>query len=255
MSVFRRRRPSEEPSSDEALVEDADGGAETPVGPYDAGDVPDAFQRLDLGALLLPPRPGMELRLELEERTKRVIAATVGLAGSTVQLQAFAAPRTEGLWEDIRADIAAQVGRQGGSVEEVQGTFGPELLARLPARTPDGRTGQRVARFVGVDGPRWFLRGVFGGPAAGDADAARDLEDVVRGIVVVRGTEAMAPRDLLPLRLPPQQEGQPAATTSEGAMAGTDGGDADAADSPAAGEDALGPLDPFHRGPEITERR
>ena len=44
--------------------------------PFDAeeayGDVP----RVDLGALRLPARVGMELRLEVEEATKRVIAAT-----------------------------------------------------------------------------------------------------------------------------------------------------------------------------------
>jgi hypothetical protein len=184
-------------------------------GPHDAADVPDDGSRLDLGALRVPPREGMELRLELDEGSQRVVAATIALGETSVQLQAFAAPRSEGLWDDIRTEIAAQVTRQGGSADELVGSFGRELLARLPMRTPEGRTGHRPARFVGVDGPRWFLRAVFSGPAAvADEDAAADIEAIVRGTVVVRGTEAMAPRDLLPLRLPAQAQ--------PGVAAGTD---------------------------------
>jgi len=44
------------------------------------------------------------------------------------------------------------------------------------------------------------------GPAATDAGAARGLEALFRGIVVVRGTDAMAPRDQLPLTLPREAE-------------------------------------------------
>ena len=144
----------------------------------------------------------MELRLEIEDKTQRVIAVTIALGGSTLQLQAFAAPRTLGVWDDIRAEIGAQVTKQGGTADEVPGVFGRELIARIPVRTADGRTGHQASRFVGVDGPRWFLRGVFGGPASHDHDAAAALEDVLRSSVVVRGAEAMAPRDLLPLTLP-----------------------------------------------------
>jgi hypothetical protein len=46
--------------------------------------------------------------------------------------------------------------------------------------------GKRLARFVGVDGPRWFLRGVIGGAATTDVEAAA-REDLFRSIVVVRG--------------------------------------------------------------------
>ncbi|HEX5534351.1 MAG TPA: DUF3710 domain-containing protein [Actinomycetales bacterium] len=208
----------------------------TANGPLDVTDADDDVNRIDLGALRIPPREGMELRLELEEANQRVVAVTVTLGESSVQMQAFAAPRTEGIWDDIRTEIAAQVAKQGGTADEVPGTFGREVLARIPARTPDGRTGHQVARFTGVDGPRWFLRAVFNGPAAVDESAAEDLEQVVRGTVVVRGVEAMAPRDLLPLKLPAQPGGATAGTAEEG-------------------EDGMGPLDPFRRGPEITEIR
>lgn len=239
MNPFRRRKPSTEETADDRFVAEAppstgaagDAAEEvTPSGPYDESEGDDGRARVDLGALRVPPRQGMELRLEVEDATKRVVAANIGLSGSTVQLQAFAAPRTEGIWDEIRTEIAAQVTKQGGSVDEVPGAFGRELLARLPARTADGRTSHRPVRFVGVDGPRWFLRAVFSGPAASDQDAARELEDVVRGIVVVRGPDAMVPREVLPLKLPPQ--GPPDAG---------DGPGTDAADGPGAGNDVSAP--------------
>ena len=66
----------------------------------------------------------------------------------------------------------------------------------------DGAAGKRLARFVGVDGPRWFLRGVIGGAATVDVEAAAKVEDLFRSIVVVRGGTPMPPRDLIPLRMP-----------------------------------------------------
>ena len=50
--------------------------------------------------------------------------------------------------------------------------------------------------------PRWFLRGVIGGAATSDVDAAAKVEDLFRSIVVVRGGTPMPPRDLIPLRMP-----------------------------------------------------
>ncbi|WP_337063346.1 DUF3710 domain-containing protein [Kineococcus sp. G2] len=215
-------------------------------GPFDSSEVPAEDGRLPLGGLRLAGREGMELRFEVEEASKRVIAVTVGLAGSAAQLQVFAAPRTSGVWDEIRAEIAAAVAAQGGASEERTGPFGSELLCRLPVRTEDGRTAHQPTRFVGVDGPRWFLRAVFSGPAAHDPQAAQALEGVVRDVVVVRGTEAMAPRELIPLALPPQ--GRP-----QGAPAGQEQGQGqEQGERPEGGREDL---KPFERGPEITEVR
>jgi hypothetical protein len=183
-------------------ADDGTGQSDRSSGPWDVSECPEVEGLVDLGALRLPGRDGMELRLEVEEASGLVTSVTVQLEGSAVQLQAFAAPRTQGIWNEIRAEIAAGISRQGGTVEEVPGPFGRELIARIPAPTPDGRTGYRLARFVGVNGPRWFLRAVFDGPAASEPEPGRMMEAVLRDVVVVRGAEAMAPRDLLPLRLP-----------------------------------------------------
>ncbi|MCZ2403762.1 DUF3710 domain-containing protein [Paenarthrobacter sp. Z7-10] len=204
-------------------------------GPFDADEIDSPENYVDLGALLITPHDGLALRLEVEEQTQRVIAVTLDLGNSSLQLQAFAAPRSEGLWDEIREQIGLSVGSQGGTIEELDGTFGPEVLAKLPAQAADGSMGFRVARFLGVDGPRWFLRGVFGGEAALDRDAAADLEKLFRAVVVVRGESPLPPRELLALRLP-----KDAVTDSTGHVP---------ADHPAEGQGAA----PFRRGPEITE--
>jgi hypothetical protein len=184
--------------------------AET-TGPWDDADAPaDGVPRVDLGALRLPARPGTELRVDLDPQQK-VVGATLRAGDSLLQVSVFAAPRAAGIWADIRADLAASASRQGGSLEEVEGPFGPELSGSIllpvppqPGQATPPKPVRRPARFLGVDGPRWFLRGLMTGPAAADPEQAVDLEEIFRGIVVVRGAEPLPVREQLPLTLPPQ---------------------------------------------------
>ena len=172
-------------------------------GPFDEAEANPVRPYVDLGGVKVLPREGLHLRLEIEEESKRVVAIGLDYAGSTLQVQPFAAPRSSGLWHEIRAQIAEQIARQGGTTTEREGDLGPELLAQIPvssANTTPGST--RLARFIGVDGPRWFLRGVIAGEAAVNPDAAAAVEDLFRSIVVVRGSSPMPPRDLIPLRMP-----------------------------------------------------
>jgi gas vesicle protein len=194
--------PDESSASADSAGEAAEGAGQRTSGPFDVSEIASRDGYVDLGALLIAPSEGLQLRLEVEEATQRVVAVTMDLNGSSLQLQAFAAPKSEGLWDEIREQIGQSVGSQGGQVEEVQGSFGSELIAKLPAGAADGSQGYRVARFIGVDGPRWFLRGVLGGAAAMDREAAAPLEALFRRIVVIRGDSPMPPRDLLQLRLP-----------------------------------------------------
>lgn len=171
-------------------------------GPFDESEANPVRPYIDLGGIKILPREGLNLRLEVEEQTKRIVAVGLDYADSTLQVQPFAAPRTAGLWDETREQIRQQIRQQGGRVEEREGPLGHELLAEVPVAGPDGATGKRIARFVGVDGPRWFLRGVIGGAAAGDVEAAAKVEDLFRSIVVVRGGTPMPPRDLIPLKMP-----------------------------------------------------
>ena len=175
-------------------------------GPWDEADVPeDGLPRVDLGALRIPATAGLELRVDVDPQ-QQVIGATLRLGESTMQVAAFAAPRAGGIWDDVRAELARSASGQGGSLREVPGPFGVELAGTVQIAAPQqgGKPGRRAARFVGVDGPRWFLRGMISGPAAESPEAAVTLEDAFRAIVVVRGTQPMPVRDQLPLTLPPQ---------------------------------------------------
>lgn len=212
---FGRKAKNEEPAEPAEELTAAEGEDSAAAagrqqdGPFDESEISTRDGYVDLGALLITPSEGLQLRLEVEEATQRVVAVTLDLNGSSLQLQAFAAPKTETLWDEIREQIGQSVGAQGGQVEEVEGAFGTELVAKLPAGLPDGSQGYRVARFIGVDGPRWFLRGVLGGPAALERPAAEPLETLFRQVVVVRGDSPMPPRDLLQLRLPKDASATP----------------------------------------------
>ena len=59
---------------------------------------------------------------------------------------------------------------------------------------------------MGVDGPRWFLRGVISGPAARHPELARPFEELFADIVVVRGDHPLPPRELLEIRLPEEAQ-------------------------------------------------
>lgn len=170
-------------------------------GPFDETEANPIRPYIDLGGIKILPREGLNLRLEVEEQTKRIVAVGLDYMDSSLQVQPFAAPRTLGLWHETRMQLIDQVRQQGGRVEEREGPLGKELLAEVPTPASEGSE-LRLARFVGVDGPRWFLRGVIGGAAASDPDAADGIEDLFRSIVVVRGSAPMPPRDLIPLKMP-----------------------------------------------------
>ena len=198
-------------------------------GPYDVVDVnlADGVNRIDLGGLLIPAMDGVDVQVQVDEQSGAVASVTLASGDAAVQVQPFAAPRTSSLWEDIRAQIKDSIGQNGGLVEEAQGNFGPELRAQV--NPGDGSTGLQPARFVGVDGSRWFLRAIFLGSAARPGPGADRMEAAIRGLVVVRGNEALPVGTPLPLRLP------------------------QADDSPSAQESRF--PSPFARGPEITEIR
>lgn len=172
------------------------------AGPFDESEANAVRPYVDLGGVKILPRPDLHLRLEVEEGSKRVVAVGLDYAGSTLQVQPFAAPRSSGLWADIREQIIGQIHKQGGTTQLRDGTFGPEVLAEIPVNSAGQQGTTRLARFVGVDGPRWFLRGVIAGEGALTPEAASKIEDLFRSIVVVRGTTPMPPRDLIPLHMP-----------------------------------------------------
>jgi hypothetical protein len=196
-------------------------------GPYDVSEV-DSIEsteespKVDLGSLILTPVPGSELRLQVAEETGEIVSAMLVIEtiveppasanqktqaySSALELGAYAAPRSGGLWEELRDEISRSATEAGGTASLGEGPFGVELRRLIPVTTPDGEEGYQPSRMWVAEGPRWLLRGIVYGQAAIEEDAdspvVADVLAAFRQVVVRRGDEAMAPGDLLPLTMP-----------------------------------------------------
>lgn len=214
MSLFRKKSPTPEEQAfqsaiseqfdrpDDSVDDDDDHddrdaiSADTRVEPDD-----DGITRIDFGALKVPGVDGMEVRAELDDQ-QQVVGVAVMLDETVLQLQAFAAPKSEGLWDEVRQEIAEGIRGGQGKAREVEGRFGRELHAEVVVPTESGAEGRQPVRFIGRDGERWFLRGVLTGAGVADSSRAQGVESVFDGVRVERGTHAAPPRDPLPLALP-----------------------------------------------------
>lgn len=240
--MLRRRRRDGDDSSGlvdqndpEPESEFAGDEQESGSGPWDIADNFPASERIDCGSLLIPVQEGYDVQINVAEEQGAWVAVVHEASG--MQLQAFAAPRSGGLWDEVRHEIAANIADSGGSCTEEAGLFGTELAAQVPIGEEDQSEGElQPVRFLGVDGPRWFLRGVISGPAVTDQDEAAAFNALFADVVVVRGDYPAPPREQLEIRLPEE-----ARRALEEQMA---------QENP----DWYLP-DPFSRGPEITETR
>ena len=173
------------------------------IGPYDSGDAFEVRPYVDFGALRIEPRADVTISVEIEPESGRVVFVTLDCNGSKLKLSAQAAPKTDGIWAEVRQAIATRILQEGGSSEESVGALGVHLDARLPLVDEQGRpSGYRLARFVGFDGPRWLLRGEISGAALGDIRAESEIVELFRSVVVHRGDEPLPPNEPLALRVP-----------------------------------------------------
>jgi hypothetical protein len=204
--MFRRRK-QQEPSTDPAQSAEGAVPAAEPLagtGPFDVADVEigDDPLRVDLGSLVVKAGPGLELQLQVDEASQLVAAVMLVSQTGAVELRPFAAPRNEGIWDDVRKELAAEATRRGGTASEMTGDYGKELHIVAPVTGPRGEQLRQPSRVIGIDGPRWMLRATFFGSAASDPDSGGVLEQALRDVVVVRGSAPIPPRAPLPLRMP-----------------------------------------------------
>lgn len=206
-------------------------------GPYDISEVEsiestDESPKIDLGSLILTAVPNAELRLQVAEETGEIMSAMLVLEtqvyegfdklspveppasanqkpqtySSALELGAYAAPRSGGLWAELREEISRSATEAGGTASLGEGPFGVELRRLIPVTTPDGEEGYQPSRMWVAEGPRWLLRGIVYGQAAIEDDAdspvVADVLSAFRQVIVRRGDEAMAPGDQLPLTMP-----------------------------------------------------
>lgn len=190
--------------TDPAVAGDATGAAVDEVaaldGPYDVAEAPrDSLPRIDVGPLRIPVFEGLQLSFNQDEGSGLLLSAVVADGRGALELSVFAAPKSRGIWDEVRDEIVESLRSDGGTPQVVDGPYGREIRVYLPTAVP----GQAVpGRLFGIDGPRWFLRGVLTGEPALDPAAGGALTAVLGGTVVVRGDNAMPLRDPLPLTLP-----------------------------------------------------
>jgi Protein of unknown function (DUF3710) len=203
-------------------------------GPYDISEV-DSIEsteespKVDLGSLILTPLPGSELRIQVAEDTGEITWAMLVIEtivepiasatqkpqtySSALELAAYAAPRSGGLWAELRDEISRSATEAGGTASLGEGPFGVELRRLIPVTTPEGEEGYQPSRMWVAEGPRWLLRGIVYGQAAIEEDAdspvVADVLAAFRSVVVRRGDEPMAPGDQLPLTMPANLSSEP----------------------------------------------
>ena len=76
-------------------------------GPWDIDEdnAPDFDEYMSLGAFYIPFVRGIQLRIKASRADNTLLGATVTIGRSSLELEAFAAPKTLGLWDDVREDL------------------------------------------------------------------------------------------------------------------------------------------------------
>ncbi len=206
MALFERRQKKERDLSelaDRAEQEQVVDAHEERVGPLDSEGHGPPQGYVDLGSLYVPPVPGMQVRALFEADGKTLHRIQLILGTSGIRISVAAAPRSGGVWDELRGQLMESVEKQGGSHQEVEGRYGMEILARLPVELPNGARGFTPTRFIGVEGPRWVVRlDVQGAAAAGDPEQVAICDAVIDRLIVNRGGEPRVRLSLLPLQLP-----------------------------------------------------
>ncbi len=169
------------------------------AGPSDIAVLSTRENYVDFGHILVPATiQGLIIKGEMEPDTQRLVAVTLELADSVLQVSVFSSARSEEIWPDVREQLAVNFVAQGSSVATSTTSLGTAIDVEIP-----GAQGSSAkVRFVGTDGPRWFLRGSISGAALDDAQANDLIEALYKSLVVDRGDDPMPPRELMSLKLP-----------------------------------------------------
>ncbi|WP_019853540.1 DUF3710 domain-containing protein [Actinopolyspora mortivallis] len=195
MFGWRRRGRENARAEEYAVDEDFHEQEEAAVdgGPYDREEAPDdEIERLDLGSVRLPVPENSQLQVEIDPEGP-VRAVHLLTPSGRLTVSAFAAPRTGELWQEVRQELANQLRSDGATVRFEDGAWDTEIVADTPKSS---------LRFVGVDGPRWLLRGVAASPAADLDSCTKLLHAVMEETIVDRGSDPMPVRTPLPIELP-----------------------------------------------------
>jgi hypothetical protein len=111
-------------------------------------------------------------------------------------ITAYAAPKTGNLWREVVTEIAESLRNDSAQVSVEDGPWGREVVGVM-TKGPE----PVVMRFVGVDGPRWMVRGAaIGTPESAEA-IAEEVRNALADTVVRRGDTPQPVRAMLNLQL------------------------------------------------------
>jgi len=206
VGIFGRKRRTEGGSAGRHAAPEADDTIEDEAydeeselsdvsdGPFDVADFDDdGIPRIDLGSVKVPVPDGSQVQVEMDPEAGGVRAVHVVTEQGQITVSAYAAPRSGGLWREVSSELADQLRSDGAKVTLGRGVWGLEISAII---------GDVALRFVGVDRPRWMLRGVIAGPQSEAAGAVEVLREIVRRTIVDRGDAPMPVRTPLTITLP-----------------------------------------------------
>nr|MCW2727399.1 hypothetical protein [Aeromicrobium sp.] len=198
------RRRGKQQHDDEAVVAPVQVEGVRHLGPWDSSErsPDDDGTYIDLGSLAIRVRPGLDVQLPADGDGGEIGAVVMVAEDAALELRAFAATRSGGLWDEVRDDLILEVARLDGECEQVDGLFGPELHVKVPVELPDGEKGFQPSRIVGIEGPRWLLRATLLGEAGLHPSDEGLLMDTLRDVIVQRGPEPRIPRESLLLTVP-----------------------------------------------------
>ncbi|MGW4062381.1 DUF3710 domain-containing protein [Amycolatopsis sp. NPDC004747] len=195
-SAGRHAAPEAEDTFEDEAYDDEVGPELSDVsdGPHDVADFSDdGIPRIDLGSVKVPVPDGSQVQVEMDPEAGGVRAVHVVTEQGQITVSAYAAPRSGGLWREVSSELADQLRADGAKVTIGRGVWGLEISAII---------GDVALRFVGVDRPRWMLRGVIAGPQSEAAAAVEVLREIVRRTIVDRGDAPMPVRTPLTITLP-----------------------------------------------------
>ena len=128
-----RPRPSTRSTTSRATVTSTEPEFEGDLfeyaGPHDVDDAPDdGLTRLDLGSIRLPVPDGAQLQVEMDQK-KAVRAVHVVTPMGQLTVNAYAAPKSGGLWREVSAELAEQACEER-RCRTANGEWGLEMAAR-----------------------------------------------------------------------------------------------------------------------------
>lgn len=178
-------------------------------GPFDIDEVDleaDDIERIDLGCLILTPFEGMQVQLQVDERTQKIPAVLVSDGQSAIEVAVFAAPTELSTVAEVRRDMINATKARQGTATLVEGPFGTEIDRVIPAgKNKAGENQIMITRTWFVEGPRWLLRGILMGPAGQEQGVGEKTEllfEFFSNLVVVRGEEPRVPGELIMMSVP-----------------------------------------------------